>query len=457
MYDTVIIGAGMSGLAAGIRLAQYDQKVCILEKHQVVGGLNSFYRQHGRNYDVGLHAMTNYTPKGTKTGPLSRLLRHLRMSWDEFSLVQQKSSLISFPGISLEFSNKFQLLENEIREKFPSQIDGFRQMVTGLADYSDLGNINGNLSARTYVSQFLTDPLLINMIFCPVFYYGGAREHDMDFGQFCVMFRSIFLEGFARPYEGVRHILVKLLKRFRSLGGELRLETGVSKIIWADGKVEKMLLDDGTEIQARQYVSSAGWPETMNLCDLQESKKECPAGQLGFIESISVLDCDPKKLGHDKTIVFFNDSERFSYERPNSLADYRSGVICSPNNFEYDKPLGVGMIRITTLASYKEWKKLSKEQYRLEKLKCYDKTLASAVRFVPDFRSRIIDNDMFTPLTVQRFTGRVNGAIYGTQQKKYDGQTPLKNLFVCGTDQGMVGIVGALVSGITVVNRYILS
>ena len=116
IYDTVIIGAGMSGLAAGIRLAQYDQKVCILEKHQVVGGLNSFYRQHGRNYDVGLHAMTNYTPKGTKTGPLSRLLRHLRMSWDEFSLVQQKSSLISFPGISLEFSNKFQLLENEIRE-----------------------------------------------------------------------------------------------------------------------------------------------------------------------------------------------------------------------------------------------------------------------------------------------------------------------------------------------------
>ena len=43
MYDTIIIGAGMSGLAAGIRLAYYDQKVCILERHTTIGGLNSFY------------------------------------------------------------------------------------------------------------------------------------------------------------------------------------------------------------------------------------------------------------------------------------------------------------------------------------------------------------------------------------------------------------------------------
>ena len=60
-YDTIIIGAGMSGLAAGIRLAHYDQKVCVLEKHWTIGGLNSFYRVNGRNYDVGLHAMTNFT------------------------------------------------------------------------------------------------------------------------------------------------------------------------------------------------------------------------------------------------------------------------------------------------------------------------------------------------------------------------------------------------------------
>ena len=85
-YDTIIIGAGLSGLAAGIRLAYFEKPVCILERHTTIGGLNSFYRLRDRNYDVGLHAVTNYTPKGSKTGPLSRLLRQLRFSWDDFEL-----------------------------------------------------------------------------------------------------------------------------------------------------------------------------------------------------------------------------------------------------------------------------------------------------------------------------------------------------------------------------------
>ena len=96
MYDTIIIGAGMSGLAAGIRLAYFDRRVCILERHTTIGGLNSFYRLRGRDYDVGLHALTNITPKGTKKGPLARLLRQLRMSWDDLKIVPQLGSHIVF-------------------------------------------------------------------------------------------------------------------------------------------------------------------------------------------------------------------------------------------------------------------------------------------------------------------------------------------------------------------------
>ena len=38
-----------------------------------------------------------------------------------------------------------------------------------------------------------------------------------------VVFRSIFLEGLARPMAGVRLILRKLVQKFKRLGGELRL------------------------------------------------------------------------------------------------------------------------------------------------------------------------------------------------------------------------------------------
>jgi phytoene dehydrogenase-like protein len=456
-YDTVIIGAGMSGLAAGIRLAQYDRRVCILERHTVPGGLNSFYRQKGRNFDVGLHAMTNYAPKGTRYGPLSRMLRHLRLSWDELGLIPQLGSAIAFPGITLEFSNRFDLLESQIAEKFPSQIDRFRKMVSELVGYDQLGLGESGGSAKEFVCSHLTDPLLVNMLFCPIFFYGGARESDMEFGQFCIMLRSIFLEGLARPYGGIRHILTKLLKKFKALGGELRLRSSVKEILSKSGRASKLILEDGTEVRAKYFLSSAGWRETMRLCGLKGPEKELAPGKLSFVETISILDRTPKRLGHLKTILFFNDSESMTYKKPNSLVDLRSGVICSPNNFDYGKPLGEGQIRITALANFDRWAELGEERYYLEKLRCYDQLIGSAVRFIPDFRSNIIETDMFTPLTVTKYTGKDGGAIYGAADKKYDGLTPLNNLYVCGTDQGLVGIVGAIVSGITIANRYLLA
>jgi len=71
-------------------------------------------------------------------------------------------------------------------------------------------------------------------------------------------------------------------------------------------------------------------------------------------------------------------------------------------------------------------------------------------------RFRTIETDMFTPLTIRRFTGHENGAVYGAPDKKYDGRTHLDNLYVCGTDQDMVGIIGSIVSGITIANKYLL-
>jgi phytoene dehydrogenase-like protein len=63
---------------------------------------------------------------------------------------------------------------------------------------------------------------------------------------------------------------------------------------------------------------------------------------------------------------------------------------------------------------------------------------------------------MFTPTTVERYTGHFRGAIYGSAEKHPDGRTPLSNVFLCGTDQGMLGIVGAMLSGISMANQHVL-
>ena len=456
MYDAVIIGAGLSGLAAGIRLAYYDQRVCILERHTTIGGLNSFYRLRGRNYDVGLHAVTNYAPRGTKKGPFARLVKQLRMSWDDFSLVPQNGSAVVFPHTTLRFDNNVELLESELRRHFPSQIDRFRRLRSEILDYDNITCPESKESARARVGEIITDPLLLEMLFCPLMFYGCAREKDMEFGQFCIMFRSIFLEGFGRPPTGIRPILKNLVRRFRDLGGELRLRSGVQRLEVKDGRVSRLILDDGQEVEGRHVLSSAGWVETMKLCPDSVPGEPRRPGRLSFCETSSTLDVQPRELNFERTIVFFNDSDQFHWQRPDSLCDTRSGVICSPNNFQYEEPLAEGSIRITCLANFDGWNTLDPESYRIRKLQWYDHMVASAVRFVPDFRHRVIDTDMFTPTTVVRYTGHENGAIYGAPQKQPDGLTPIENLFICGTDQGWVGIIGSIMSGISIANRHVL-
>jgi phytoene dehydrogenase-like protein len=462
MYDTIIIGAGMSGLAAGIRLAHFDQRVCILERHYTIGGLNSFYRLRGRNYDVGLHAITNFTPKGTRKGPLARLLRQLRFQWEDFALSPQIGSTIAFPGVSLNFDNDFEVLCAEIERAFPSQIDNFRQLVRRIIDYDDLDPETFSISAREIVSSVITDPLLVEMLFCPLMWYGNARENDMDFGQFSIMFRSIFMEGLARPFAGVRLILKKLVRRFRELGGELKLRAGVSRIQLENGQATGVILDNGTELTARRILSSAGWVETMRLCDHRYEGSDSQAGRMTFTEAMAILNVPPRALGYDRTILFFNDSAEFHWSPCDDLCDIRTGVICSPNNFLYgsfdddQSDLPDGIIRITSIANFDRWVNLADDEYRVEKLRWYDRAIESAVRFMPDFRRHIIDHDMFSPKTIRRFTGHDNGAVYGTPAKHLDGRTPIKNLFVCGNDQGMVGIVGTLISGISMANQHCL-
>ena len=456
-YDVVIIGAGMSGLAAGIRSAYYGKKVCIVEKHYRVGGLNSFYSLGGRKFDVGLHAMTNYVPEGVKLRPLPKLLRQLKLKPEDFALCPQQMSVIKFPDKTLRFNNDFDFFVHEVTDNFPRQADNFQKLLKTILEYDEFNLDAKPISAREVVISFLSDPLLIDMIFCPLMFYGNARESDMEFGQFVIMFKSIFCEGFARPQAGVRQVLDVLVKKYKACGGELKLKCAVTSFKCTNGRVESILLESGEALTADRILSSAGYVETMKLLtDHDCSVLNCHAGQLSFVEFILVLDKEPAEMDYNTTITFYNNSERFNYRKPDELVDVSSGVICCPNNFQFESPLPEAIIRITNMANFDLWDRLDEEEYRAQKAAWLKATLKEVVKFVPDFRDSIIYTDIFTPRTIHRFTGRINGAVYGTPNKIKTGKTHLDNLFICGTDQGFLGIVGAMLSGISMANLHVL-
>ena len=455
-FDVIIIGAGMSGMAAGIRLAYYGKSVCILEKHAISGGLNSHYSKDGRKFDVGLHAMTNFVPRHIKQAPLNKLLRQLKVRYDELDLVEQSFSAIEFPGAKLRFDNGYELFESEVARRFPNEIDGFVKLTDYVKNYDDVSLSAQYVSAREVVSGFIKDPLLVDMIFCPVMYYGSAVEDDMDFSQFCIMYKSLYLEGFCRPQIGVRHLLRILVKKFKENGGDLKFRQGVKEIVHDNGHATGVLLENGEFLEADKILSSAGVCETYKMMG---DKIESPSkpGQLSFVESLLILDSKPKDLGLEETIIFFSREEKFNYKCPvGQTADPMSGVICMPNNFQFtDKPLEEGIVRFTSLADFNAWKDLSPAQYAEAKAAFVDSQIKHS-GFAEKIKDRIVYTDAFTPMTVKKFTSHVNGAIYGSPDKIKDGRTELDNLYLCGTDQGFLGIVGALLSGISMANLHLL-
>ncbi|MDR1906735.1 MAG: NAD(P)/FAD-dependent oxidoreductase [Puniceicoccales bacterium] len=464
-YDSVIIGAGLSGLAAGIRLAQFGKRVLVVEKHNIIGGLNSFYSRFGRKIDVGLHAITNFVKKGISKSPLSKLLRQLRIPYDLLCLCEQNLSKIMLNDKVAKFSNDFTLLETEIARLFPQSIDAFRKLVAKIKEFDPFkDDSTQNISTRAVLSSLLNNQELEDMLLLPTLYYGSARENDVTWKQFVILFRSIFLEGFARPFDGIRKILALLLQKFQELGGEKRMRCEVQRIETENGKVAGIVLSDGKCIPCDSVLSTIGYPETVKLYD-KENFKTTPKGQLSFCEAIAIFDQQPKEFGWNDTIIFFEKNPQFLYQKSSDEIETSSGVICLPNNFHYSEgqAMDEGILRVTALANYEKWKALPDTAYQAMKKHCFERLIEQAVKILGDkylefntWKNNLLDRDFFTPLTIERFTGRVNGAIYGSPEKIYDGVLPIKNLFLCGTDQGFLGIIGSMLSGISIVNRHLL-
>lgn len=454
----------MAGLAAGIRLAHYGHEVLVLDQHNAPGGLNSFYSIGRRKYDVGLHALTNYSAPGSKGAPLTKLLRQLRISREEWELAPQCGSRIAFPEVNIRFTNDFEVMRSDIAAAFPAESGAFDRLVEFVREHNAFDLQSQEVSARGKVAEIIADPLLVEMLFCPLMYYGSARENDMDLSQFVIMFRALYLEGLARPLHGVRVILKSLMERFRELGGERKMRCAVKRLIPGGGRIQEIELEDGSVITAEHILSSAGRPETVAMIEGENRDMQLQeAGKLSYAETISVFDRNPADWGWKDTIVFFNHGEKFHYEASREPVDLRSGVICIPNNFEYanGENLEEGWFRLTALANYRFWKDAPEERYQEQKKYWFERMRQTVLPFLPvpedpEWQSREIARDMFTPRTVEKYTRHFNGAIYGAPDKWKDGKTPWENLYICGTDQGFLGIIGAMLSGISMANAHVL-
>lgn len=455
----------MSGLAAAIRLARFDRPTIILEKHSRPGGLNSFYYRQGRLFETGLHAMTNYADPEERFAPLNRLFRQLKLSRKAFQTHEQIGSEIRFPSQRLRFTNDLSCLHDEIGAKFPNSSAGFARLTAFVKQYDPFTK-RPWLSARQHLNSLLPDPLLIEMLLCPLMIYGNSQEDDMDLAQFVIMFQAVFLEGFFRPSGTILDFLDLLVAHYQGLGGELRFKAGVASLLIDGDQVLGVRLENGQEILAETVISTIGAVGTMALLpDSLSGKRDDYIGQLSFVESIYLL--PPAALTgiqHDATCIFFSERDEFIYRRPLEAIDLAVGVINFPANFQGLPARDPVQVRVTHPANYEIFRqanqgavKTRSNQYLAMKKEWQQRSLTKVCKMVGNFSQNIVYEDTFTPLTIEHYSGKAAGAVYGSPLKIKDGLTHYRNLLLAGTDQGFLGIVGAMLSGVTIVNQHILT
>ncbi len=421
-YDAIVIGAGMSGLAAAIRLAQFDRRVLLVERHSLVGGLNSWYKRGGRRFDTGLHALTNYAPRGAPGAPLTKILRQLRLEWDALQLAPQTRSQIVFPGERLSFSNENELLESEVARAFPASRDGLRGARRApCAPPEPFDAAASFASTRARLDEFALEPQLREMLLLPLLWYGSALAEDLDWDDFVILFRSILLEGFARPEGGVKTLLDLLLARARACGAELRTNSPVARILVEDGAARGVELEGGETIRAEQIYSSAGWIETCALAGAP-----VPADERGWVtifEHMCVTKTPHRARGHDAAITFFSEVERPRWSPPAELVELRDRRDLLQRQLPDARAADR---RPAARHAAREPRPLvarcAEDEYEAAKLATAARLEQLCARHVPDPRPETVLRDSFTPRTIRHYTAHAGGAVYGSPLRHRDGR-----------------------------------
>ena len=125
-YDVIIIGSGISGLTAGVLLAQHGKKVLILEKHFKAGGWTHTFKRENYEWDVGIHYIGGVHLKKTFSRRLFDKITDSNLKWNK---MDDNYDRIIFPDKSYDFIAPKDQFIDSIKSSFPSESHAVDQYI----------------------------------------------------------------------------------------------------------------------------------------------------------------------------------------------------------------------------------------------------------------------------------------------------------------------------------------
>ena len=496
-YDYIVIGSGMGGMTAAAMLTKLGKKVLVLEQHYLPGGYTHTFRRKQYLWDVGVHAVGEVT-EHSMTGRLLKYLTDDGLKWASLGEVYDE---FYFPDdFRIDFPDSPKKFRDNLIEAFPDEVDAIDDYLASVREVS--GAMKGYYLGRTMSSKLgwlgektigakaqkmldlntqevvekLTDNHKLQSVMTAQWGYYGSPPSRSSFAMQALVVKH-FVHGGYYPVGGSEEIAKTLLKTVAEGGGWTRIRADVEEILIENGAAVGVRLKGGEEIKATSVMSAAGVQSTVTRL-LPEAYKEKDWAK--DISKLSPAPChvclyigfkgDITKAGAGSANKWFYETWEPNYDNwevtPDGEMPDVPVLYCSFPSLKdpsYDpgpEQLHTGeVVTFVPWDVFEEWKdtrwKKRGEEYDAFKKRMEDKLLEQFLDHLPGLREYVDYVELSTPLSTDHFVRPMAGSIYGIEPtperfrtKSLRPRSPIKNLFMAGSEVASVGVIGAMMGGV---------
>jgi phytoene dehydrogenase-like protein len=292
-YDAIVIGAGHNGLTCACYLARVGLKVLVLERYRDVGGMTLTEELTLPGFRSDVHA------SGYQLANLSPVPRELELEKHGLQLIEPEIVYAhAFPdGRVLAVSRNLEKSVENIGRYSRKDAETWRKLVERyLAEKEKLvaslfspppalsaeaaawegtaGGMEeyrfGLQSMRSWCDQTFESEE-VKCLFGAFALFMAHAPDDAGGAELAWLFGTVLQDvGNNLVRGGMHHVSLALAECLRSLGGEIRTNAGVEKILVSSGRATGVRLESGEEISVGRLVASGVDPGQLTLRFLGE-------------------------------------------------------------------------------------------------------------------------------------------------------------------------------------------